>query len=53
LSARDEAQGARRAGTKAYIKDTSRLRAPRNEAIRPLRQLVRASVGVVIRWQRK
>jgi len=40
LFERDEAQGARSAETEAYIYDMSRLRAPRNAAIRPLRQLV-------------
>jgi len=42
---RDEARGARSAETEAYIKDTSRLRVPRNEAIRPHRQLFSASYG--------
>jgi 2-dehydropantoate 2-reductase len=40
---RDEAQGTRSAGTEAYIRDISRLRAPRNEAIRPHGHLLSAS----------
>jgi hypothetical protein len=46
LSERDEVRGARGAGTEAYINDMLRLRAPRNEAIRPLRQLISVSLYV-------
>ena len=42
MAVRDEAQGARSRGAEAYIKDTSRLRAPRNAAIRPHSHLVGA-----------
>jgi hypothetical protein len=44
MSVRDEAQGARSAGTEAYIENMSRLRAPRNAAIRPHRHLISASL---------
>jgi hypothetical protein len=40
---RDEARGARSAGTEAYINDMSRLRTPRNEVIRPHSHLVSTS----------
>ena len=40
---RDEVQGARSAGTEAYI-NMLRLRAPRNAAIRPHRQLISVSL---------
>jgi hypothetical protein len=35
MAVRDEARGARSAETEAYISDMLRLRAPRNEVIRP------------------
>ena len=47
LSERDEAQGARSAGTEAY-RNMLRLRAPRNVAIRPLRQLISVSLARIV-----